>query len=239
MDSSTNTTNNVSIKLEHEHLTRQIDLIPVATLGLPIKIIGAGAIGSFVALQLAKMGFEDITVWDHDTVDTVNMNCQFYRFKDIGKPKVIALQQLIEDFTNVKIKACHGKWQPYTEDGGVFIVAVDSMETRKEIFAAIKDNCFNAKYIIDPRMGAEDALMYTINPFSEKDCTTYEKVLYSDKDSVQERCTAKSTIYTANLLSGLVSKAVKNLACKEPYPRVSMWSIGKNQLQSWEGEHEH
>lgn len=223
-----------SIKLTHEHLTRQMDLIPVSNLGVGIKIVGAGAIGSFAALQLAKMGFTNLEVWDHDTVSVENMSCQFYRFKDIGKPKVVALKELIHDFTNEEIVVHHEKWAPALGQSGILIVAVDCMDARRSIWDQIKSTQFGITHVIDPRMGAEDALMYTMIPWEEKDNKAYLKTLYSNEDAVQERCTAKATIYTANFVSALVAKAVKNIACEQPYPRVTQWSISKNQIQSWE-----
>ena len=60
------------------HLTRQLDVIPVEILDEPINIIGAGAVGSFTALTLAKMGFAQIAVWDDDVVSEENLNAQFF-----------------------------------------------------------------------------------------------------------------------------------------------------------------
>jgi len=219
--------------LTHEHLTRQVDLIPVSKLGLPIKIIGAGAIGSFAALQLAKMGFTDLEVWDFDSVSIENMSCQFYRFKDIGKPKVQALAELIKDFTGVDIVVHNEKFTAQLEHQGVVLMAVDSMKARSDIWADISRKSFMVKAVIDPRMGAEDALMYVMSPWADKDKEDYKNTLYTDKEAVQERCTAKATIYTANLLSALVSKAIKNIALGQKYPRVSTWSIANNDLKCW------
>jgi molybdopterin-synthase adenylyltransferase len=221
------------IELTNAHLSRQLDLIPVERLGLPIKIIGVGAIGSFVCLQLAKMGCTDIEVWDYDMVSVENMSCQFYRFKDIGKPKVVALQELVKDFTNQEIKIHNERYVPTDMHRGVVILAVDCMKTRKNLWNEIRDTSFGVKLVIDPRMGAEDALLYAMNPFDDKDVDSYEKTLYTNEQAVQERCTAKSTIYTANLLSGMVAKVVKNIVCQEKYPRISMWGIGTNDLQQW------
>jgi tRNA A37 threonylcarbamoyladenosine dehydratase len=74
----------------NKYLTRQSDLIPEAILSTPITVVGAGAIGSFTVLTLAKMGFNNITVFDDDEIDFVNINNQFYRISDIGKKKVDA-----------------------------------------------------------------------------------------------------------------------------------------------------
>ncbi len=214
---------------ENQHLTRQMDLIPMSVLDTPINIIGAGAIGSFTALALAKMGFHNITAIDFDHIDVENMNCQFFRFKDIGKPKVMALQELIEDFTQVKITAVNDMWTGTILDG-IVICAVDSMEARKQVFEIHGRKAFNTKAIIDPRMGAETAMMLTYNPLSPSELEAYKGSLYSDEDALQERCTAKSTMYTACMLSGLVAKTVKNIVCKEESSRNLIWDINKDDM---------
>jgi molybdopterin/thiamine biosynthesis adenylyltransferase len=209
-----------------EFLTRQSDLISSSQLrAYPITIIGAGAIGGWVALSLVKMGITNITVYDFDIVDTVNMNCQFYRVSDIGRPKVEALRELIEDFTGIVINIYNEKYtgQPIQ---GICISAVDSMAVRKLAYM----NSLRMNYIIDPRMAVEDALMYVMNPSDRVDRESYEKTLYSDEESVHERCTSKATIYTANLLAGMVVKAVKDLITFSSYPRITMWDIKSSHL---------
>ena len=72
--------------VKNEHLTRQMSIIDSDLLQKQkVYIVGAGAIGSFAALALVKMGIEHVEVWDNDVVDIVNMNNQFFRRKDIGK----------------------------------------------------------------------------------------------------------------------------------------------------------
>lgn len=212
----------------NDYLTRQMDIIPMEVLDQPIQIIGAGAIGGWTTLALAKMGFGHLTVWDFDFVDSVNMGSQLYRIKDIGKPKVDALTQIVEEFTGLRIASNN---RPYTSDklNGIVITAVDSMAVRKQIFGTLRDWPLT-RTIIDPRMGAEQALLYVIRPSLRGDCEAYEKSLYSDSESVQERCTAKATIYTANLLSGLVCKAVKDELTSQVPLRTAQWNIGANEF---------
>lgn len=211
------------ITLKSEFLTRQRDIIPTEVLDQSITIIGAGAIGGWTTLALAKMGFSDISVWDFDEVDTVNMNAQLYRYKDIGKPKVFALKEIVEDFTGVQITANN---RPYEAGrfSGFVIAAVDSMKVRKLIWDQHKGWPLT-RCLIDPRMGAESALLFSVRPASIDDVTSYEKSFYSDEDAVQERCTAKATIYTANLLSGLVCKAVKDELVSERPLKSAQWDI--------------
>ena len=43
---------------------------------IDINIIGVGAVGSYIALQLAKLGVEKIIIWDFDVVDEHNITNQ-------------------------------------------------------------------------------------------------------------------------------------------------------------------
>lgn len=219
------------MELKHDHLTRQLDIIPLETLGQQVTIIGCGAIGSFLGLQLAKMGLTRITAYDHDEVSIENMSNQFFRFKDIGTNKAVALDSLVRDFTGVNIGYQPIKFEPSFASSltGIVVVAVDSMDARRMIYESIKARGFAVKYIIDPRMSAEFYTQYTINPFDEKDQATYAKVLQSDDESVAERCTAKSTVYTASLAAGMVTKTIKNIMLKQEYPRIINWDISKSE----------
>jgi molybdopterin/thiamine biosynthesis adenylyltransferase len=217
------------MKLTNEHLTRQLDILPVECLGMKITIIGAGAIGGWTTLALAKMGFSDLTVFDHDRVDIVNLNSQFYRFSDIGKLKVQALHDLVLDFTGVAIDAVPTRYAAGCHSG-IVVSAVDSMAVRKLIWDEHKDRSPGTKAIVDPRMGAETALLYVMNPMSGVDQQAYERSLYGDSEALQEACTAKATMYTASMLSGLVCKAVKDLVTTQTYLRTAQWDIAKNEF---------
>lgn len=223
---------------EQAYLTRQEALIPAdVARGIPVTVIGAGAIGSHVVLQLVKMGVYNITVWDPDTVAIENMSNQGYRFKDIGRPKVDALADMAEDFMppeqEWRMQCIVNKWEPshLFPTRGIVVFAVDDMDARRNAFEAIQDECRGVECIIDTRMGAENALMYVIDPFNTGDVASYKKTLYANSDAVQEPCTAKATIYTANLLSGWAVKAIKNIIAHERYPRITQWSIRDNAMQ--------
>ena len=60
---------------------RQLDIVNIDKLQVPIIVVGAGAIGSFVTLALAKMGCGNITSYDMDTVEEHNLPNQFYMKK--------------------------------------------------------------------------------------------------------------------------------------------------------------
>lgn len=59
-------------------------------------IIGAGGLGSPVALYLGSAGVGCITVVDHDTVDATNLQRQIaHTMADVGRPKAQSIQQSI------------------------------------------------------------------------------------------------------------------------------------------------
>lgn len=214
------------MSFHNEHLTRQSDLIPEEVLGEPITIIGAGAIGSWTTLALAKMGFQNLTVFDFDEVSIENLSCQLYPRGSIGRQKVVALNEMVWDYCGhgfeIKSKYEKGIFP------GIVISAVDSMAVRRLIWENHKDKAFGTRAVIDPRMGALNALLYVMNPMDPDDIASYEKSLYADDDAVQEKCTAKATIFTANMLSGLVCKAVVDLLTRPDYLRTAQWSIANN-----------
>lgn len=218
--------------MKPEYLTRQSDLIPEHALQASITIIGAGAIGSFTALSLAKMGYSDITVYDDDVIEEENMNCQFYPIDSIGLNKVDALKGLIKQFTGVEIKA-HAERVDNTKifRSDILIAAVDNMSVRKFLF---KD-CFGGSLFIDPRMSAEYATIETVHfQDHQKRFSGYEKTLYTDEEAVQERCTAKSTIYTVLLIAGQIAKIVKDVSMQSPYARTIDWDIANNRMMAWD-----
>jgi len=212
--------------MDYSTLQRQWDLIPKEVYGATITIIGAGAVGSWTALALAKMGFTNLSVWDNDDVSVENMNNQFYPISAIGRKKVVALQEMVEHFTGAKISVNPERYGNQELSTDLVISAVDSMEVRKTIFNRLG---YSVKWFIDPRMGAENILVYTFKPRDP----SYLDSWYSDNDSVHERCTAKSTIYCANVISGLVCKVVKNLVCKQNYPFNITYDMISNDFKSW------
>lgn len=216
-------------RMTNQYLTRQSDLINQDLLAKKIGVVGAGAIGSFTCLSLAKMGCDMLTVWDDDKVTAANMNCQFYRINDIGCDKVTALNSLVHDFTGIEITPIKQRViASHAMDSYLVISAVDSMQARMDIFKACQAGL--TRYLIDPRMSAEYAQLHVVDLSSAEDIEHYKGTLYSDAEAVQERCTAKSTIYTANLLSGYVVKVVKSVLCNTPYPVEIQWSIKNDDL---------
>lgn len=209
-----------------EFITRHRDLVKPEALQRKITVVGAGAIGSFVVLSLAKMGFNNIEVYDFDTVEAENIGAQFYDTESIGKKKVDALINMVWNFTGTVITARDQKILPIDViSTDILIAAVDNMEVRAML--AKNSNC---NYLIDPRMGAEYATMNVVQMNNYEAYKDYQKSLYTDGEAVQERCTAKTTIYTVLLIAGQVVKAVKDIVMEQEPITALDWSIRQNAM---------
>ena len=192
--------------------SRQWGLVDVPRLTTqPVTIVGAGSVGSFVALNMAKAGFHNITVIDFDIVSPENIANQFYPLSAIGKPKVDALQELILQFTGVEINAFNTKFKaiPIT---GLLIACTDNMAVRKEMYDAfcanVKDNSNDIQYpcmFIDARMGGK---VYKIQAIPSYLHNTY--TWHTDEAAESTPCTEKTIIY--NVLD--IASKVVSIACQ-------------------------
>jgi tRNA A37 threonylcarbamoyladenosine dehydratase len=90
----------------NNRFTRQQDLVPHDRLSqLTTTVIGVGAIGRQVAIQLAAIGSRRIQLIDFDVVDLSNVTTQGYLAADIGRPKVLATKDVLlqlDDTTQVE-----------------------------------------------------------------------------------------------------------------------------------------
>jgi molybdopterin/thiamine biosynthesis adenylyltransferase len=211
-----------------------MDILPPEKLAINIHIVGAGAIGSQVAMCLAKMGFDELTVYDFDKVDEENVNCQWYGPGDIGKLKGEALRENVERLSGTTIDFWDRKVDAENKLNGLpdlLVAAVDSMKVRQELWAQYKDS--GIRWYIDPRMSAEEGLVYLVDLRDEESMKRYEASFYSDDEAVEENCTAKSTMYCAMMLSGQVAKLVKDIAVEDKMSHTIQWNIREDAYLSY------
>lgn len=69
-----------------------------------VLVAGAGAIGNYVALNLALSGFKNIDILDFDTVVYHNLARQILFYGEVGNKKAIALSKRIKEISDCKSK---------------------------------------------------------------------------------------------------------------------------------------
>jgi molybdopterin-synthase adenylyltransferase len=184
-----------------ERYSRQRDLVPPDRLALyKATVIGVGAVGRQVALQLAAMGIPWLQLVDFDGVEVSNLASQGYLQDDLGRPKVEATADLCHQVNHVlEVHSLAQRFRRSMEIGNVVFCAVDKIDVRHLIWEAVKDK---ADFFADGRMSAEVIRVLTAcNSASRKH---YPTTLFAAEEAFVGACTAKSTIYCANIAAGLM-----------------------------------
>lgn len=177
-----------------------------------IHLIGVGAIGSNVLEQLVRLGFTNINIYDFDTVNSHNITNQVYTTEDLHKEKVIAISEyMVKINPKVNITTHPKGWNLNTKLNGVVISAVDSIETRKQLFESLKDN-FQVKVGMDFRMGLEEAQAYFANWTKEKEIDQLISTMQFKSDEVTSVVSAcGTTLSVLPTIQMIVSIGVMNL----------------------------
>jgi hypothetical protein len=216
------------IEISDPKFLRQLDIIKPEELHRPITVIGCGGIGSPLVFMLAKLGCDNITVYDNDVVQVHNLPNQQFREKDLGEPKVKAIKEIVKEFTGVDIVAKNELYvnQPLN---GIVISGVDKMEIRQKIWKQVKMKP-GIRFYIDARMGGELARIYLVNPMDPDDCEFYEENLYSDKEGEELPCTARSIIYTVYGLTSIIGVLIKKKIKGEEVPKETIIDFSRPEI---------
>lgn len=213
-----------------ERFERQHDLINQKDLSeKKILVVGVGAVGRQVALSLAAMGAKNVTICDMDVVDLSNIATQAYPSSDVGEKKVVSLFKYMKGLDHEKdalFKIDDEQWNPkkYRDNPpDIIFSCVDMMNVRRALFLFAKSH--GVDLFIDGRMLAEmgHVFCYRSNNIDE-----YEKTLFSDEKAIPGRCTARSTLYMANILANLmIGKMALALRGFTPTPKYTFNLTGE------------
>lgn len=198
--------------------SRQKDLFDPINQRFRIIVLGAGSLGSFITLNLAKLGFDNISVYDYDIVEKQNIPNQFYRVDDIGKYKVDALKEIVKSFSNIEIIAYNEKITAESQFdmalNTIFVLTFDTLEMRKLVFNLLKDIKCD---VLDVRAGGEEYNIQVINTFNTVDLDNWKKSF--DIIPTELPCGAKSVIYTNLSVASEVCNIIKKMNNAEEYPK--------------------
>ena len=184
-----------------ERYSRQQDIVPSDRLAVcKATVVGIGAIGRQVALQLTAMGIPWLQLIDHDHVEISNLASQGYLQDDLGKPKVEATANLCRQInSDLEIHAVNDRFRRSMEIGEVLFVCVDKVETRRLIWEAVEDK---VSFFTDGRMSAE--VLRVLTACDSRSREYYPNTLFTSGEAYAGPCTAKTTIYCANIAAGVM-----------------------------------
>jgi hypothetical protein len=184
-----------------DRYSRQKDIVPAERIAAcKATVIGVGAVGRQVALQLTAIGIPWLQLIDHDTVEISNLASQGYSEMELGMPKVEATAKtcLWLD-SSVEVHTVFERFRRSMEIGNVVFCCVDSIQVRQLIWGAVADKVL---FFCDGRMSAEVLRILTACDSDSR--YHYPKTLLSAEEAYTGSCTAKTTIYCANIAAGLM-----------------------------------
>jgi sulfur carrier protein ThiS adenylyltransferase len=184
-----------------ERYSRQKDIVPAERIACcKATVIGVGAIGRQVALQLSAMGIPWLQLIDHDTVEWSNLASQGYLEGDMGQLKVNAALDLCWRINAAtQIHAVPERFRRSMEIGNLVFCCVDRIDVRRLIWESVKDK---VSFFTDGRMSAE--VLRILTACDAESRRHYPTTLFNADEAFVGPCTAKTTIYCANIAAGLM-----------------------------------
>lgn len=184
-----------------DRFERQRDLVPMERLNdFTVTMIGCGAIGRQVAIQLAALGAREIQLVDFDRVELTNVTSQGYFATDVGRLKVDATAELLHRIdSTIQIETIPDRYRPTLKTGEVIFTCVDSISSRAAIWKSIREAC---TFWCDGRMLGE--VMRVLTAVDESSRNHYASTLFPQSEAQVGACSSRSTIYTAALAAALM-----------------------------------
>lgn len=166
-----------------------------------INVIGAGTVGSNVAVGAAKLGIGNVSLWDHDAVEPHNLPSQRFDLSDIGRNKAEALADQIRSVSDhANITAHPGKFlgDEFLPDG-ITILAVDDMEARQNIMNSSILNFPNIPLVMDFRMGGNFMTVYAFDPSDMDKQRSYAGHNHSNEEAAEIECGGRTVSYIGDM----------------------------------------
>lgn len=183
--------------------SKQADLVPRERLdSVQATVIGVGAVGRQVALQLAAIGARQIQLVDFDHVEPSNVTTQGYSWEDAQehRSKVEATRHAISRIDpQIKVQSVIDRYRSKIKIGDVAFCCVDSISARAAIWRSVNSRC---RFWCDGRMLGETIRVLTAADAPSRE--SYASTLFPRSEAQPGRCTAHGTIYTANIAAGLM-----------------------------------
>lgn len=169
-----------------------------------IFVIGCGGISSNMLYYTCKTVPATYWIWDDDVVEEINVGSQFFFKNQIGKLKVEAMAETLQQGSIANVHTFNSKYND--ESANIVITGLDNMKTRKQVYDVWKNNP-SRELLIDGRLRANLYEIYVVTPGREE---LYEQTLFEDSEVDDGPCTFKQTAYFAGLIGSRIAHVLVN-----------------------------
>jgi hypothetical protein len=178
-----------------------------------LNIVGVGAVGSWVGLTAARMGFTSFRIWDADLVEDHNLPNQIYNSAQVGMRKVEAFAEALTRFNpEVRIEAIPDFFtskdhKPLVE--GPLCLAVDTMAARKDLVQTFGMN-WRVPIMVEARLGFDHAVVNVVDPMNILQVQGFEAGLRDDSEVPEGPCSLR----ICTTMVQIVASYIVHLLCK-------------------------
>jgi len=176
-----------------------------------IHIVGCGAVGSNLAIKLARMGAHRFVLYDFDDVEAHNLPNQQYLPEHVGMPKVDALEKVLKTFNPQiqveKYNEAFGEKHALQLGSGILCLAVDSLSARGQIADLAR---LNAEPILmtDCRMSFEYAESYLVFPLDGQSYRDWRITVVPDEKAQESPCNRQICATLVELVTAYVTHQI-------------------------------
>lgn len=165
-------------------LTKHEDWFNPVTINNSIHVIGVGALGSWMAEGLVRMGFDNINLYDDDTVTPHNISNQNYVNSDIEEEKIKKITERLKAINpNLRIKT-NGRYvfDPEKKNylTGYVFLCLDNIDTRRMI---VENNPY-VMFWTDIRIGLEEGQVYSATRIERQNLLNTMQWTHDDEERV-------------------------------------------------------
>ena len=184
-----------------------------------VAVMGCGAVGRQLALQLASSGQRGLHLYDHDRIEEVNLGPQSWPAGSVGELKVDHLAEQINAYYPDAEPIPHSRRCPLTGvTADVLFFCVDSISTRGRLWEAYRD-----RVIFDARVAGE--IIRLISVTDDEQRAHYPDTLFSSGEAMQASCTTRMTVFSANIAAGLLMEQYSKWLRELPLDRDTLVNL--------------
>ena len=193
-----------------------------------VMLAGLGGIGSWTALFLSRLNLNGLCLIDYDKIDRLNLAGQFYKTNDVDRPKVYALRNELQYYSNYYEAICLNRKIISSDFCKIMICGFDNMDARKSYFSnwaygvsnldwSTKKSCL----FIDGRVSAEELQIFCITGDDEYNIKRYStEFLFDDSESESVVCSYKQTTFMASMIASLITNLFINFVSNLNNPTI-------------------
>lgn len=194
--------------MENVDLWRQVGFFSPTDFKKKVHVVGVGATGSHIVDTLASMGIQSIIAYDFDVVENHNIPNQIYYLEDVGKPKVVALQQHIKRKMGFDIEVRNEKVEEIKDLSGYLFLCTDNMDAQKNIMLASARLNRNVDRVIETRMSIKHGRVYYFDPNNKIHLKKWTEEWYSNEESAPSPCNLVAISATTKLIAAAAAGKV-------------------------------